>query len=360
MDTVLDVVAWVSALAVVYRLRKYFDWPRKRKAVPATDSIVVSIIIPARNEAKNLPKLLVSLQRLTSKPKEILVVDDSSTDNTSAVAAAHGATVISAGIKPEGWAGKNWACHVGAQHASGELLLFTDADTTHTRTSLARAVKHLQEEQADMLSAPSYHRNELWWEKLLGPFHCLIHCGASPYDKQSADEAYAVGQYILIKADAYDHIGGHLAVRSQVAEDTSLARATIQNGLEYILYTGEPLFTVQMYPTFIKFCKGWIRLLRLGMRELSFEVSVNSVLPLLALNLQNLYPLTVISYVPIVVTLVCFAFVQRHIGNFSIWGLILFPVPIALFVVLSCWAMVTELLEVPIRWKGRVYAKVIE
>lgn len=360
MHTLFDVVAWISALAVVYRLRKYFTFPKRERRLAVGDIIAVSIIIAARNEAENLPKLLVSLQRLTLKPKEILVVDDNSTDDTSAVARAYGATIISAGTKPDGWAGKNWACHIGAQHASGELFLFTDADTIHTPTSLASAVNDLYKRQAEMLSAPSFHRSELWWEKLLGPFHCLIHCGASPYDKQSADEAYAVGQYILIRADAYAQIGGHLAVRSQVAEDTSLAKATLRIGLRYVLYNDASLFTVQMYPTFMKFCKGWIRLLRLGMRELSFEVSVNSVLPILALNFQNLYPPSVISYVPVVITLICFAFVQRHIGNFSVWGLILFPVPVALFVVLSCWAMVTELLAVPIRWKGRVYAKVTE
>ena len=88
----------------------------------------LSIIIPARNEAHNLPRLLDSIFSQPIPPLEVLVVDDASTDATASVATAHGATVVSSLPLPDGWRGKPWACHQGALATKGELLLFLDAD----------------------------------------------------------------------------------------------------------------------------------------------------------------------------------------------------------------------------------------
>ncbi len=358
MHAFLDIVAWISACGVVFRFRKYFGLHRAYFRPGGVRSLTVSIIIPARNEADNLPDLLVSLSQMRVKPREIIVVDDDSVDDTAGVARGLGARVIPAGKKPEGWAGKTWACHVGAVEASGDVLLFTDADTRHAPDSLGNALLYLSAMNADMLSAPSFHRNELWWEKLLGPFHCLIHCGASPYDKQTTENAYAVGQYILITREAYRKSGGHWSVRSAIAEDTGLARSVMTGGGRYILYQGVRLFSVQMYSTFQSFSRGWVRLLRLGMRELSVSLSFNAVLPLLAFNFWNLYPPSWVSYAPVVVTLICFAMAQRRIGKFSLWGVLLFPLSVLLFLTLSSLAVANELLAIPICWKGRAYPTV--
>ena len=87
------------------------------------------MIIPARNEAHNLPRLLESLASQSVQPREVIVVDDGSTDDTAEIARRHGAEVLVSKPLPEGWRGKPWACHQGAEAASGDLLCFVDADT---------------------------------------------------------------------------------------------------------------------------------------------------------------------------------------------------------------------------------------
>ncbi len=111
---------------------------RSRQAHRASPASV-SVIIPARNEEQNLPTLLRSLAAQPVKPREILVVDDGSTDRTAEVARRLGATVIVSQPLPDGWRGKTWACHQGAQAATGELLLFVDADTWFEPDGLRRS-----------------------------------------------------------------------------------------------------------------------------------------------------------------------------------------------------------------------------
>jgi cellulose synthase/poly-beta-1,6-N-acetylglucosamine synthase-like glycosyltransferase len=130
-------------LAWTLRLRRAF----RVTAPPLTgsaDQTRVSIIVPARNEAHNLPALLASLRGLTPPAHQIIIVDDHSTDGTGDLARAAGAIVVTPPPLPAGWLGKPWACHAGAQAATGDLLLFSDADTVHAPWSLTRAIARLQ------------------------------------------------------------------------------------------------------------------------------------------------------------------------------------------------------------------------
>ena len=184
------------------------SWPR------------ISIIVPARDEAPNLPRLLASLRALDPAPAEIIVVDDHSTDGTGDLARAAGALVISPPPLPAGWLGKAWACHAGAAAATGELLLFTDADTAHGPASLGDAVAALDAERADLLSAVPTHRAVSWWERFQGVFQLLllIACRAGAASDRGR-RRFSIGQYLLFRRDAYDQAGGHAAVRGEIAED---------------------------------------------------------------------------------------------------------------------------------------------
>ena len=125
---------WAAGFLLLRRLR-----PCAEVSAPRPTP-TVSIIIPARNEEHNLPTLLRSLAAQSVKPHEIIVVDDGSTDRTAEVARQLGATVIASQPLPDGWRGKTWACHQGAQAATGELLLFVDADTWFEPDGLARVL----------------------------------------------------------------------------------------------------------------------------------------------------------------------------------------------------------------------------
>lgn len=354
MEGILNIVAFIACIAVWIRFRKYFRIDSKSQLIDNTIP-KISIIIPARNEAANISRLLTSLLQLENGPHEIIVVDDQLTDHTRQLAESFSVKILSAGIRPEGWIGKSWACHVGAQAATGDVLLFTDADTVHHPQALALAWDWMRRHNSDLVSTPAYHLNKLWWEKLLGPFHCLVHAGASPYDKQSTQNAYAVGQFLLIKSAVYQEIGGHMAIRSELAEDVALAQSVMSSGYRYSVYNGRPICRVQMYRSFKEYIQGWARLMRLGMTGLSFEIAFNSLLPLLALNGLNLIGPGFIQWLPTLITLACFGVVQRRIGNFSVLGVVLFPISVMLFVGIGLYSVIAEWIGLPIRWKGRLY-----
>jgi glycosyltransferase involved in cell wall biosynthesis len=126
----------------------------------------VSIIVPARNEARNLPRLLPTLLSQAYPDFEVLVVDDASTDETAALAARAGARVLSTSGPPPGWTGKCNACWQGAQAARGEWLLFVDADTTHTPLTLASAIAWAAAQRAEAASFILRLECRTFWERL--------------------------------------------------------------------------------------------------------------------------------------------------------------------------------------------------
>lgn len=257
MGLFLIILSYAAAAAVWIRFAPYLC--RRHYEEPTNETLLpnVSIVVPVRNEAQSISKLLASLLLLDYPFVEIIVVDDGSTDCTYALAASFPVKVISAPAKPTGWMGKTWACHVGAEVASGAYLLFTDADTIHTPDSLTRAISFIQRTGAHLVSEAAYHSNCLPWEKFLGPFYCLMHAGASPNDPVGPENPYALGQYLLMDALFYRKIEGHASVRSKLADDASLARKVMEEGGRYRIYNGSPLCEVQMYKSFSEFLNGW-------------------------------------------------------------------------------------------------------
>ena len=207
----------------------------------------VSIVVPARDEAQRLPALLASLARLRYPNRELIVVDDGSTDGTGDLASAAGARVIRLEGPPPGWTGKCYACHIGAQAASGEWLLFVDADTVHAPASLGLALAASSESKASLLSLLPRQRCQTFWERLLVPYaHALYFVGAIGIN-QPGGPAIANGQYLLFRRSDYQRIGGHEAVRGSVIEDVMLARLARDHGLPVILLRADEQLEVRMY-----------------------------------------------------------------------------------------------------------------
>ena len=241
--------------------------PQQSAAAPT-----VSIIVPARNEEACLGMCLESLAAQSGVLFELIVVDDHSTDRTREIAASlagahpNNVHVIEAGPLPEGWTGKNNAVTTGARAARGEWLLFTDADTVHLPGSLARALKEAQENHTDLLSYSPEQIAVTFWEMAVLPVVFAELARQYPPSKVSdpnSPDAAANGQYILIKRESYDAVGGHAAVAQDILEDVALARAVKASGRKiHFRYAADAVRT-RMYRNFGQLRDGWTKNLAL-------------------------------------------------------------------------------------------------
>jgi 4,4'-diaponeurosporenoate glycosyltransferase len=208
----------------------------------------LSIVIPARNEADNLPLLLQSIAASEIRPTEILVVDDASTDNTAFIAQSLGSTVITSVPLPAGWTGKTWACHQGAQRAIGDHLLFLDADTFFVDRGLDRLVTRWLAERDPglVLSLLPYHAMSATYEQLSLFFNILMAAGAGGFGLVSEPRLF--GQSLLISKETYFTVGGHAAVRGFVLENLNLAHLIRASGGRILCLGGRGTLHMRMFP----------------------------------------------------------------------------------------------------------------
>jgi 4,4'-diaponeurosporenoate glycosyltransferase len=325
----------------------------------------VSLIVPARNEAENLPPLLSSIAALQPRPREVIVVDDHSTDDTAAIATSFGVRLVKPPRLPSGWIGKPWACAAGAEEASASLLLFTDADTVHSPDLLGRAAKTLDERQADLVSVLPWHSVVAAWERYQGIFHLLLLVAARAGSEPAQDErCFCIGQYLLIRRTAYERIGGHAAVRHRVAEDLAMAHLIEREGLRFALLHAPGGLRVRMYPTGLRaFVAGWRRNFREGIRAagLTGTLEVALVLGWLFEVPRWLFqayaagdrPSLALATAASVVTCATIAHWQRQVGEFRARDALGYPVFALLFILISIFALIDHAFRRPVAWRGR-------
>jgi 4,4'-diaponeurosporenoate glycosyltransferase len=211
-----------------------------------TDSDV-SIIIPARNEQANLPTLLTSILRSDPQPRELLVVDDHSTDATARIAREHGATVLASAPLAPGWTGKTWACVQGVASAHSDLLLFLDADTWFEPGGLQQMLALYRSAAGPAaLSILPYHVTQRPYEQLSLFFNLLMAAGAGGFSGL-ADPAL-FGQSLLLPRPLYIASGGHAAVRSHVLENLHLAPVVRAAGGRTLALPGRGILSMRMFP----------------------------------------------------------------------------------------------------------------
>ena len=248
----------------------------------------VSIIVPARNEEASLGACLQSLTAQTGVPFEIIVVDDLSTDRTREIALSFpGVRVISPEPLPmdgagtgndrtgndragKRWTGKNNALVAGAnsdcKDARAPWLLFTDADTVHLPGSLARAVDEAKQERADLLSYSPEQVVVTFAERaVMAVIFAELAAQYPPHKvrEQSSGIAAANGQYILVRRAAYDAVGGHAAVATEILEDVALARLFRNAGRRVHFRYGGNAVRTRMYHNWAQLREGWTKNLAL-------------------------------------------------------------------------------------------------
>ncbi len=242
--------------------------PRLHQFRPRARGPKVSLLVPARNEARSIARCVHSLANQTYRPLEILVLDDQSTDATPQVLAAlkqrypH-IRILQGQPLPQGWTGKNWACHQLAQHATGDILLFVDADTWLAPDTVARVVAAMEETGAHVLSGLPFQVMATWAERLSIPFLRFGTQGLLPtwVTRWLALPAFAlaVGQFLAFQRRAYEALGGHAAVREHVVEDVALARRAVGAGYRVLFVDPRALVRTRMYGSWPEIREGFLK-----------------------------------------------------------------------------------------------------
>lgn len=219
----------------------------------------LSVLVPARHEEANIGPCVRSLLAQDYPDFEVLVLCGDPSDGTAQAVAALAAEddrlkVLMGKPLPPDWLDKHWACHQLAQAASGELLLFTDADTRHHPQALRDATSALIDEEADLLTAFPREEVRSWAEKLIVPIllwsvFSFLPLGLA-YRLRRPGLSATIGQLMLFRRWAYERIGGHEAVRQDVVDDLALGRRIKAQGLRWQLVDGSKRIRCRMYQDF--------------------------------------------------------------------------------------------------------------
>jgi glycosyltransferase involved in cell wall biosynthesis len=327
----------------------------------------VSAIVPARNEEANIAGVVRSL---SAQPEvaEIVVVNDQSCDGTAEVLErlAKGEpklVAVEAGPLPQGWVGKNHAIWQGVGRATHSWLLFTDADAVHLPGSTARALAQAKSSGADIISYSPGQKMHAWWERALIPFiFCRLaqlYSYAEVNDPRSGAAA-ANGQYLLMRREAYDRIGGHAAVCGEVLEDVALARRAKAAGLRLHFSFGADIASVRMYSTFGAMWEGWTKnlfpLVNVAGQSVTRELfSVMPWIPLLCVLLSPIH----LGFGALGLLLIA----GRHASYAAMLRRNRFPASSVLYYLVGVVLYVAALLvsdwhyaRGKVSWKGREYA----
>ena len=252
-------VRWLAGWYLGGRARTLRTASAGTGACPAAPAVpAMSVIIPARDEAESLPALLGALAVQTSPPAQVIVVDDQSTDETATIALGAGATVLRSSDIPQGWLGKPWACAQGAALATGDLLVFLDADTVPSPDFLVYLAAAVRQRRG-LLSVAPYHevRGPFEFASALFNLVALMGAGVSSMRK-SARVTGAFGPCMALRAEDYAAIGGHAAVSGDILDDMALARICARHALPVVAVVGGEDLKYRMYPKgFRQLVEGW-------------------------------------------------------------------------------------------------------
>ncbi len=263
---VIAVLLLIFAANITLNLRA-LRRPDRNAKIPEP-AVLVSVLIPARNEEENIETCLKSLQKQDYPNFEILVLDDNSTDRTAELVERMAAKddrirLIKGEPLPEGWAGKPFACYQLAEKARGSWLLFIDADTTHAPHMLRSTMALAFELKPSMLSGFPRQMAESLPEKIAMPVLYFVIMSWLPlwwlHRFVGSKPSLTVGQFILFSREAYWRIGGHMAVKDRIIEDVWLGVETVRSGGRHIAIDLSTVFYCRMYREVGKMWEGFVK-----------------------------------------------------------------------------------------------------
>lgn len=328
----------------------------------------VSIIAAARNEERNIRAALQSLLALNYPHLQLLIVDDRSEDDTGAILDEMAAgdprlEIVHISDLPRGWLGKNHALWVASQQASGELLLFTDADVMMTPDTLARATNYLQQEGIDHLAAtPEARMPSLFLNMFGAAFGLFFGIFTRPWKASDPSSRchIGIGAFNLVRSETYRQVGGHQSIALRPDDDLKLGKIIKKAGFRQRLTYGTGLISVEWYSS--------VRQLILGLEKNVFAGTdyrlwlaicgvlfqlVASLWPYLALAVTQGTTLAVYSAAVIVISMIVADGARFH--GFSPWYALGFPLTAGLFTFIIARSVICNLTKGGIVWRGTFY-----
>ena len=312
-----------------------------------TSAPLVSVVIPARNESRNIERCVRSVLSTSYPSIEVIVVNDHSTDDTATIARTIAASdtrlrVIEAPELASGWFGKQWACAAGASEARGDLLVFTDADTQHAPDLLPRVVNAMHAQRADLLSVAGHQEMRTFWERVIQPqlFALIaIRYGGTIHmsNAKRPEDAIANGQFIAVARGAYVAIGGHALVRDRVAEDLSMAQEFVRAGRRVVVLLARQQLSTHMYASLREIVRGWRKNIYAGGRHATLGGAVG----------RWLYPGILIG-VPVIGLIPPIALVLAGLGVLSVAWLTWSSIVVAAALVF--WLVIYSFMNAPVRY----------
>lgn len=330
---------------------------------------VVSVLVPMRNEARNVKGLVTSLKKQTYPHLEVLLLDDESTDGTSsalelAVRGDKRFRILQGQPKPEHWIGKVFACHQLSEGASGDYLLFLDADVRVEPEAVERALGLMQHHKISLLSGFSRFILPTWLNKLLVPlqhFIVLFHLpvGLANWTKWPSATA-AHGGFMFFERTAYNAIGGHESVKENIVEDVAISKRMKSKGFRMWIVNITSVASCRMYETNEEVWQGFSKNIFNGIgRSVPLAIGImlfygifyvgSGVLALLALILEE--RIMLLPYVLITMQAGIVYIKTREPVSLAF----LLPFASFVFILLLFSAMRNALKGQPVEWKGRFY-----
>lgn len=324
----------------------------------------VSVIVPARNEERNLVRLLATLSAQKESPLEVIVVDDHSEDRTARVAQAARADVVSSAALPEGWTGKPWACWQGAQRARGEQLLFLDADTWLEPDAIA-SLAETQRQMGGLVSVQPFHQMEKGYERLGAFFNLITMIGSGAFTIAGPPEAAetAFGPCVIVSREEYFRVGGHEHAAGAVLEGFPLGHAFAGAGLGVRCLAGQGTLNFRMYPGGLRemidglakgFATGagsistWLLIAVVAWVAGGVSTSRNLIAAALGADVD---PIPWLALAGLYMGQLRWMFAR--VGNYGWWPAIVFPLPMAFFIGVFSLSIFRVLVRRRVSWKGR-------
>jgi len=339
---------------------------------------LISILIPARNEEKNIEECLNSLIKQDYKNIEILVLDDNSTDNTASI--VRNISKISKYVKlingkplKKGWTGKNFACNQLFKKSKGEYLFFTDADTVHGKNSVSSAISCLIKEKLDILSAcPKQIMNSFHERMVIGLNNFQILIPPLLFIKKSKIPVFGsgIGSLMLTRRKVYSIIGGHERIKSSCIEDTSISKLFIKMGYKFMIFNGVKIYSTRLYRSFRDIYDGFCRVFMGNFNNNKISISsIVSVLFIFFLFPFILLPVIlfikfdadIIFYVNLLLVLfqILVILLTRTMAVLKLNGIaydiFLHPISILYMIFMNLVLIFKKRKERSISWKGRLY-----